>query len=143
MSLSAARATIATALKDGYSGDPPIFAENTQTPQSATQGKEWARWSVRLATAYDADVSAIFERVIGTLYFQHFHAEALGTKEAYDFADKVGAIFNSKSFAHASPAVGLVIFQRAVCVFAGESGGWSQHNVTIAFRSDAKALNAT
>jgi len=142
MSLTAARATIATALKNGYSSTPPIFAENTQTPESATQSKEWVRWSVRIATAYDADVGAIHERVHGTLWFQHFHAEGLGTKEAYDFADKVGAIFNGKAFAHASPAVGAVIFERAVCAFAGSMGGWSQHAITIPFRSDAVALNA-
>jgi hypothetical protein len=142
MSLANARAAIATGLKNGYSGDPPIFAENTQTPETATQSKEWVRWSVRLASAYDADVSAIFERVNGLLYFQHFHAEGFGTKEAYDFADKVGAIFNSKTFPHPSPAVGLVIFERALCTFAGETGGWSQHNITIPFRSEAKALNA-
>jgi Bacteriophage related domain of unknown function len=137
MSATTCRKAITDRLKL-YSGDPPIFAENVTVP-STTQGSPWARWSLRVADAFDADVGGSFERMVGTLYFQHFQPEGSGTLEAYQFADKVGQLLNRKVLASTG---GVVYMGRAVCAFAGQVGGLTQHNVTIEFREESVALNA-
>jgi len=137
MSAANLRKSITDVLKSGYSGTPPIFAENLTIPANVVDG-EWSRWSIRMAATTDADVGATVERSVGTLYFQHFVPEGSGTKQAYDFADKIGALLNRLR----TGTGGVLTFERAVPIYIGVTDGKVQHNITVAFRWDANALNA-
>jgi hypothetical protein len=124
---------------DAYSPPPKLFLENLPTGKGDLIG-EWARMANRPAAFIDADVGGQWERGTGTLYFQHFLPEGAGTKKAWDFADKIGALFNRANVDVAGG--GNVLFERAVCEYVGTLNGQVQHNVTIAWRVDAPATNA-
>lgn len=137
MSLVAAELAITTILRN-YTGDPPIYEENTPVP-TATQGSAWARWSIREADTFSPEVGRDRERRTGTIYFQHFQPENAGTIDAKVFADKIGALLNEKTAG--SPA-GSILFRRAVCAYVGTTNGLVQHNITIEWQWDGLALNA-
>jgi len=137
MSATSCREAITSVLQT-YAAPPNIYAENTTVP-TAVSGGEWVRWSIRFADWFDATVGADIERGIGILYFQHFNPEGRGTKEAFTFGDKIGALLNRK---RVSGADGVLTFERAVVQYATTIGGKIQHNVTIGFRWDGAALNA-
>lgn len=122
---------------DGYTGNPKLYLENI--PSGPISG-EWARLANRPADFVDGEVGGQWERGVGTLYFQHFLPEGQGTKKAWDFADKIGLLFNKKNVAITGG--GVLRFDRAVCSFIGTTGGQYQHNVTVAWQVDAPATNA-
>jgi hypothetical protein len=137
MSATSCRSAITSVLQT-YAAPPSIFPENTTVPTAISSG-EWVRWSIRDADWFDATIGADRERGVGILYFQHFNPEGRGTKEAYDFADKIGTLLNRKRVAGSD---GVLLFDRAVCKYAGTIGGKVQHNVTIDFEWNGEALNA-
>ena len=125
---------------DGYTGSPKLFLENRPTKEGELTG-EWARLANRPADFVDSEVGGQWERGVGTLFFQHFAPEGAGTKVAWDFADKIGALFNRKKVA--IDGGGTMTFERAVCSYIGTIDGRVQHNVTVAWRIDAPATNAS
>lgn len=144
MSYIETRKAITDVLKT-YAGYPPLFAENTNVPD-ATQKNPWTRWSIRFADARASDVGSKNQRVIGTLYFQHFIPEEYsggGTIDAYSLGDKIAILFNEKrSVSGAGATLGVVCFRRAVVKYVGKSNGFVQHNITIDFFGDSPAVNA-
>ena len=130
------------AILQTYSGNPPIVAEN-KTPSKTVQNGEWVRVSIRPSDAFNSEVGATMERVIGILYFQHFINEDGGTLPAYVFADKIGALFNEKSVATSGTGIsGTLRFERRRLLYVGKIDGKVTHNILLNWREDVTAVNA-
>lgn len=141
MSMTSVNAAIG-ALLNGYTGNPPLVAEN-KTPSKTVQNGEWVRVSIRPSDSFNSEVGATKERNIGMIMFQHFINEDGGTLPAYTFADKIGALFNEKTVATSGPGIsGTLRFERRKLLYVGKIDGKVTHNVLVNWIEDVNAVNA-
>lgn len=119
----------------------PVVAENQPWPSGRAPAGAWGRYSVRPASNVTTDIEGASRRGTGLIWLQIFIPENKGVAMATKMADAMETLFGNKAFVTEDSVVRT---ERAEYGFVGsDSGGFSQHRVTVDYTEDSLTLGST